>query len=169
MSIFTEMLRAFNLAKIGGKTDCIVPVITTTAVQYTSGDSVGGIIKIADAVKYYNGTAILKAIHVKDASNQKQPLTILIFDSLPTGATATDNSVFAYGTSYPQQIAKVNVVAGDYETVDSKATADIDTIAKGVKSANNGLDLYAVIVTTGTPTYGANSTSLSICFCFLQD
>lgn len=166
---FSDILKAFNLAKIGGKSALITPTITTSAAAYSSGDCVGGFLQIKNSVTSNNGTAILKSILIKDSANQKSPLTILLFNSLPTGATTIDNSAFAYGSSsFPLEIAKINVLSTDYETIDSKATADIDTLGKVLQSYL-GEDLYVIVITTGTPTYGSGSNILSITFGFLQD
>lgn len=166
---FSDILKALNLSKIGGKSALITPTISTTGTTYASGDCVGGVFKLPNSVTSNNGTAILKSILIKDSTNQSVNLTILLFNSLPTGMTAIDNSTFAYGAlSFPLEIAKINVSTSDYETIDSKSTADIDTMSKVLQSLNSE-DLYGVIITTGTPTYGANSTSLSITFGFLQD
>ncbi len=149
----------------------VTPTITTSAGAYASGDNVGGLLILLDSVKNANKSTILKSIHVKDNANQKQPLTILLFNSDPTsGATITDNSAFAYGsTAFPKQIAKFNILAADYETIDSKATADIDTFAKVIQAGTTSSALWAVIITTGTPTYAANSTTLYVTFGFLRD
>ncbi len=165
-----DVLHALNLAKIGGKTVCVTPTITTNSVQYSSGDCIGGLITVPAVMTANNGTALLKNILIKDASNQKAALTILLFNQSPTGMTTTNNSAFAYGsgTGFSSEIAKINVLTTDYETVDSKATADLDVMSKAIQ-ANGSMDLYLVVLTTGTPTYGDNSTSLIITFSFLRD
>lgn len=170
MATLSEVWRKLTTGiTTGGKSITIPVSITTTATPYSSGDCVGTIQTIKDAVTFSNGTAVLKSIQVKDTTNQKAALTILIFDSLPTGMTTTDNSTFAWGsTSIGQEIAKINIDAASYETIDSKAIWDVDTFGKVLKT-NGGLDLYFVVITTETPTYGANSTSLSITFGLLQD
>lgn len=154
---------------IGGKSISVTPTITTTNVPYSSGDVVGGLITLTGASRASSKTSILKSIHIKDDNNQKQPLTFLLFNVDPsTGATIIDNTAFAYGSSaLSKQICKVNVDTTDYETIDSKGIADIDNFNK-VISSNNGT-FYLIILTTGTPTFGANSTSLQITFNFLQD
>jgi len=162
-----DLLRLIDKG-IGGKSISLTPTITTSAGAYSIGDTVGTLLTL-NASRASSKTAILKSIHVKDNANQKQPLTILLFGTDPTtGATITDNAAFAYGSSaFAKQIGKINITAGDYETIDSKATANLDSFSS-VISSNNGT-IYAVVLTTGTPTYAANSTTLYITFNFLQD
>jgi len=175
MTVYSDQSKEY-LSKIltvlqnGERAIDVTPTITTSAGAYTAGDNVGGLLLLLEPIKGLNKNTILKSIHVKDNANQKQPLTILLFNSNPTtGATITDNAAFAYGTtSFPKQIAKINILAADYETIDSKATADIDTYAKVLQS-NDSSSLWAVVITTGTPTYAANATTLYITFGFLRD
>lgn len=167
--MFQQFLHALNLAQIGGKTACVTPLIPTTATQYSSGDCVGGIIQLKGAMSRENGTGIIKSIVVKDNLNQKSALTLLFFNALPTGMTSTDNSAFVYGTTaFYQQVAKVNIASADYETINSKAVLNLDAISTAVQAVGS-TDLYMIIVTTGTPTYAADSASLSITISLLQD
>jgi hypothetical protein len=162
------------IGSVGGKSINVTPTITTSATLYTTGDCVGGVLTLTDAARIDGKQTILQSLHIKDASNQKVPLTILIFESNPTGGTgftATDNAAFSYGSdtaTYAKQIGKINVVAGDYETIDSKATAVISGLGR-IYTPVGSNDLFAVIITTGGPTYGANATSLYATFGFLQD
>jgi hypothetical protein len=171
MSTISEVWRKLTAGiTTGGKSLLIKSPITTSAGAYSSGDCVGTIQQLKDVVTVVNGTAILKSIQVKDTAAQSAALTILIFDSLPLGATTTDNSAFVWGsgTAFTQEIAKINIAATDYESIDSKSIYDSDAFSQVLKT-NGGLDLYYVVITTGTPTYAANSTTLSINFGFLQD
>lgn len=166
----TAILNALNLAKLGAKSAVVTPFITTSAGAYTSGDCVGGLITLSDACDGKYNTATLRSIHVKDSAGQAANLTILLFDKLPSGMTTTDSSAFAYGASdgFSSEIAKINVTSADYETIDSKSVACIDNIAK-LCQANDSPSLYAVIITTGTPTYGSGTDKLSIKFNFWKD
>lgn len=156
-------------AKFGGYTVSITPAITTSAGAYTANDVVGSALVLQSAVRVAGGTCLLKSIVVKDNANQKADLTILIFNSDPSGATTTDNSAFAWGsTSFPNCIAKFNIAAADYETIDSKAIATIDTVSTALQGGST-VNLWAVVITTGTPTYAANATTLYVTFSFLQD
>lgn len=146
----------------------LAPAITTTAPQYTAGDVVGGVLTLTAAVRSSGGAGLLQSLLVTDRANQKAPLTILLFDSAPAG-TYTDNAACpTLGADTAKLIRKVNVVAADYETIGGVAVADLAAVSKVVK-ASGSADLKAVVVTTGTPTYGANATDLSIRFGLLPD
>jgi len=178
MSVYSDQSKQYlqELVKliqkgIGGKTNVIKAPITTTAGAYTAGDNVGGVITLTDAVDAQTGTGILQYIHLKETTNNKLGFEILIFDRHPVtvgGATCTDNRAFAYGSSMPYQVARFSIAAGDYTTLDTKASATSTSSYAPVKSLT-GNTLYAVAVTTGAPTYAANSTTLEIDFGFLKD
>ena len=167
--MFTENLKALNLAQIGGKSICVTPIITTTIGSYSSGDSIGGVITLKDVMARKNGTAILKSVLVMDNDGQSSGLTILFFSSNPTGATANDNSAFSYGNTFFNQIGKINITSDDYEMIDTKSIADIDTYCKLIQNKEDSTNIYAIIISKSSPTYTSGTSSLRINFGFLQD
>lgn len=148
----------------------VTPTVTAGAYNATTKNSVGGKQTLAGAVRTSGGTAILQSVLVTDKGNQKAPLTILLFDSDPTGGTYTDNGQVNLSTDISKVIRRINVTAGDYETIDNSGTdyaiAEVGPISKLVKAAS-GTSLYAVILTTGTPTY-VSTSDLTLRFGFLQ-
>jgi hypothetical protein len=155
-----------------GSSKVVSPTITTTASAYTSGDVVGGVLTLSDAMRKVDGTGLLQSISVIDGANQKAALTILLFNANPSAGTYTDNgacpSFVTNSADRAKLIRKINIAGSDYETIGSIAVAEITAISKHV-SASGSKHLYAIIVTTGTPTYGANSTDLVVRFGFLRD
>lgn len=145
----------------------IIPTITTSAGAYTSGDNVGGLLALTGATRLPNTTSMLTSVHVRDNANQAAALSILLFSSDPsTGATITDNAAFVYGTtSFTKQIGIINVAALDYTVFNNKASASLTGLNRICTSVGSSI-LYAVVVTTGTPTYAANATTLYIDFGF---
>lgn len=149
----------------------VSPTIATPATPYTALDNIGGAQTLASAVRVSGGTSILQSIFVLDRSNQKQPMTILILDGNPNdaGTTLTDNAAITLAAADISRVKRrVDITAADYVTFDHSgtdfATAEITAISKTIKAAS-GTSLYAVIQTTGTPTYAAGA--LTITFGFL--
>ena len=145
----------------------IIPTITTSAGIYSSGDNIGGLLTLSNATRIIGGTCMLDSIHVRDNLNQSAALSILLFSSSPaTGATITDNAAFVYGTTaFTKQIGIINVAALDYTTFNSKSSASLSGLRR-IMTAVGDVNLYAIVVTTGTPTYAANATTLYIDFGF---
>lgn len=156
---------------LGGKSQLLKKAITTTSTPYTAGDCIGGVQTLTTVIDAANLTSILTDVQIKDNSNQSSDLVLLFFDRHPVdvgGATCTDNAAFVYGSSFPYQIGKVEVASADYSTIDSKASILISGVNEVFKSLADGT-VFMVIVAVGTPTYGANSTSLEIDLGFLKD
>lgn len=148
----------------------VTPTVTAGAYNATTKNSVGGKQTLPGAVPISGGISILQSVLVLDKANQKAPLTILLFDSDPSAGTYTDNGQVNLSTDIAKVIRRINVTAGDYETIDNSgadyATAEIGPVSKLVKAAS-GTSLYAVILTTGTPTY-ASASDLTVRFGFMQ-
>lgn len=147
-----------------------IPTISNGAI-YGAGDCIGGIQKLSIAGQGRN-QARLQSVVVQDQSNQKAPLTLLFFSADPTAitvnpATVADNMPFAWGTGGATGtfLGKVDVAAGDYETIGGQAIATKAGLLLPMQVAAPGggvsggpvPSLYIAVVTTGTPTYGSVS------------
>lgn len=156
-----------HIGSIGGNTFTLAVTQTTNASAYEAGDAVGGKITITSAMRTSGGTGVLQSIHLIDKGNQKAAMELLIFDSDPTAATITDDTAFVYSTDISKQIARIPIAASDYVTLNSIATASLGGLSRIVK-ASGSANLYAALVTTGTPTY-ISTSDIIITFGILQD
>lgn len=156
-----------HIGSIGGNTFTLAVTQTTNASAYEAGDAVGGKITITSAMRVSGGTGVLQSIQVIDKGNQKVALELLIFDSDPTAATITDDTAFVYSTDISKQIARIPIAASDYVTLNSIATASIGGLSRIIK-ASGSANLYAALITTGTPTY-ISTSDIIITFGILQD
>lgn len=143
----------------------INPTVSTSPA-YTAGDAVGGKETLTSAVRVSGGYVELDSIEVIDRSNQKPALTILFFDSDPSAATITDNAAFVFSTDISKLVAQVLIAQADYTTTNSIGVACIGAIKKVIK-ASGSANLFAAVVTTGTPTF-AGTTDITIKYGFLQ-
>ena len=133
-----------------------VALTVSTSPAYTAGDSIGGKITIANAVRVSGGVSVLASLEILDRANQKPAGTIYIFNADPTNATLTDNAAFVFSTDDLKVIAQIPVSTSDYVTTNSKATANLSGLARIVGPAS-GTTLYAAFVTTSTPTFAATA------------
>jgi hypothetical protein len=144
------------------------PVITTTGTAYTSGDVVGGLLSFKPG-SGKDGNGEIRSLALSDDTNQSAALTLLFFKSLPAG-TYTDNGAFAWGTGDVNLfIGSIAILTTDYTTFNSKGVVCFPTqlgvqwkIPTDPTGTPNIPILYGVLVTTSTPTYGANSTTLTM-------
>src|SRR5581483_9146543 len=144
----------------------VTPTVSASSA-YTAGDAVGGKQTLTSAARVSGGKPMLESLTIIDKGNQKAALTILFFDADPSAATITDNSAFAWSTDIAKFVGKIDVVTGDYQTIDSKAVATIENLGLILK-ANGSANLYAAVLTTGTPTY-ASTSDLIFRYAFLQN
>jgi hypothetical protein len=144
----------------------VTPTVSTTPA-YTSGDSIGGKITLSNAVRVSAGTGWLTSLQISDLSNQKPTGTILVFNA-DASTTYTDNAAAALSNADAQKIvAQIPVSTGDYTTINNRAVANPMFNPKQVKAAS-GTTLYAIFVTTSTPTF-ASTTDIQLTFGFAQD
>ncbi len=134
----------------------VTPTITASS-PYASGNSVGGKITIASALRVSGGTGMLQSLQLIDKSNSKPALYVAFFNADPTAATLTDKTAFVYSTDITKQIRLISISSGDWVTVNSIATCDIGSIGRIVK-ATTGTSLYAAVILNGsTPTFASSS------------
>lgn len=146
-----------HIGEVGGNSARITLAFTvSTSPAYSTGDVIGGKVTISGALRASGKSAILQDLHLFDAANQKPAGSLLFFNADPAAATTTDNSAFAYSTDTAKQIARVDIAASDWTTIDSKASLHIRNIG-ALLSAASGVDVYAVFVTTSTPTFAATN------------
>lgn len=156
-----------HIGEVGGSSLTVTPTHTVDTAAYTAGDTVGGIITIANAFRASGKESILQSIHILDRSNQKPTGNLLFFNASPSAATTTDNAAFVYSTDDLKEVARVAIVSADYVTINSKAVANLSNLGRQVY-ATTGTSLYVVFVTDGAPDFVA-STDLQISYSFLRD
>lgn len=158
-----------HIGQVGGHTGVIVPTITvSTSPAYSSGDCVGGKLTLSSIVRTAGGTALVQSLFLRDTSNQKAALELLIFNADPTSSTLTDNAAAViHANDIDKIVRRISIAASDYVTIDSKAWTDLSVGGKPIKPAS-GSDMYAALITTGTPTYAA-TTAIGLRLGVLQD
>ena len=156
---------------LGGYTATAAPTITvSTSPAYSAGDLVGGKLTLASILRTSGGTGLLQSLLLRDTSNQKAALELIIFDSDPSSTTFTDNAALSINAADVSKIIRrISIAASDYVTIGSIAVADVGPVSKVLKAAS-GVDLYACLVaaTGSTPTY-ASTSALSLTIGVLQD
>jgi hypothetical protein len=140
------------------KVVAVTPVISTDA--YAANDIVGGKITLTNAMRTAAGTGSLDFLSLVDTSKQNAPMYIHLFKADLAG-TYNDNAPEAVtAADWLNWLGCVSILATDYLTKATASLADLGGIGLKVK-ATSSPNLYALIVTTGTPTYGANALQLT--------
>jgi hypothetical protein len=120
---------------VGASLPVRVTLTASATPNYSTGDSLGGKIVLANAVRVAGGASRLENLLITDNSNQKPSGYIYIFDSDPAVATLTDNAAAVFSTDRSKIIARIDVSAADYITTGTQAVADIPYAGRLLKSA----------------------------------
>lgn len=158
---------------MSGKVSGLYKVITvtptvSTSPAYTANDQVGGIQTITLGDSSEQKLATLLSVSVVDKGKQSAALTIFFFTQLPTIASS-DNAAFDLTDANMLYYAfHINIGSTDYASSASNSAASLtmSSVAKAAMATGNGATaLYAVAMTTGTPTY-ASTTDLQFTYTF---
>jgi hypothetical protein len=177
VSLFTATVQVQNeelaageshIGEVGGSSTVIEVTPTISASPaYSIGDSIGGKIQLAGALRVSGKAALLQSIMIIDRDNQKPSGQLILFNADPTVATLTDNTAVALSTDAGKIVARVPVLNGDYATINGMAFANLSNLGRIVAAAS-GTMLWLAFVTDSTPDFAANNT-LTLQFGFLRD
>lgn len=137
------------------KTITAEPTITVATTAYTASDVVGGLLTFS--LPSASGSGALCQFRLTDAANQKEPYTLYLFDAAPS--TIADDAAAALTIADLKKcIARVDIAAADYTTINSLAIAIVDVVEENAaifyKTDGKG-NLYGYLVAGDTPDYAA--------------
>lgn len=151
-----------HLGEVGGNVIPITVAQTVTASSaYTSGNAVGGLITLANAVRVSgslgaSGTSgLIQDVAVNMKSAQTGQIDLFFFKANPSGSTCTDKTAFVLATAdFDKVIGVAHIV--DWTAGNVASVGQLSNYAKffGLSSATS---LYACAVTRSTPTFTATS------------
>ena len=150
--------------KVGGDTHEIKIDGATIAANgaYADGDLIGGKIELTDAMRVKGGSGYLVSIILKDKSAQNAELDIVLFGKNPQNTVFTDNSPLDVNDTDLDEILGVFKI----ETTDYTDFVDNSVATKSVlvdiKAFANTQNLYAAIISRGTPTYAESALSIKL-------
>lgn len=155
-----------------GKVIQLTPTVDTAI--YASGDQLGSLMELTNAMDDSSGTATIVSVSIHDKAAQSSILQILFFNDAPTIVSA-DNAALNISDAdmATKCVGHVSVVAGDYFALSASSMAcvrNVQLMVNSVKSATNttGKSLWAIIRSGGTPTY-TSTTDLVISVGLKQD
>ena len=129
----------------------VTPTVTTAA--YTAGNVVGGILTFSGVFDSANA-GMLQAIRVRAKSVQTAGLKLYLFPSSPAG-TLTDKTAPALSaTDVFNAIGPFTLGSAD-SGLGTETTWTLEGI--GAAIVGSAANLYGVLVTTGTPTWGSTA------------
>jgi hypothetical protein len=148
----------------------ITPTVSASSA-YTAEDQVGGIQTLDAACQSQGSGATLVSLVVTDKGKQNAALSVFFFDELPTVASVDNGAITITDAEMADKcIGVVSLAAASYVEVagNSVVTAPASSTGLYLKSRDANGKLYAVVKTTGTPTY-ASTSDLVFKYSFIQD
>jgi uncharacterized membrane protein len=137
--------------------------VPTTTGAYSSGQCVGGLLTIPNAVLDSGASAKVVSVTVMDKAKQKIAADLFFLSGSP-GTAPTDKAAADIASADRDlALGSIQIPAGNYADLANCAVGTAMQTGLLVKpSTKNTKDLYAFLVTRGTPTYGANGITLEI-------
>lgn len=139
----------------------VTPVIG--AASFSANDFVGGVLTLDNYLRSSAGLGILTSLVLVDKSKQAAALTVFFFGKTLAGSYADNGAEAITAADWLKCIGFVDVLASDYKTLANASVVSLNLISLGAR-ALIGAPIYALIVTTGTPTYAANALQLTFGF-----
>jgi hypothetical protein len=132
------------------------PTISTSA--YVAGNNVGGLLTFTSAFGAAT-TGVLQSISIAIKSTQSAGFKLYTFASAPTAPT--DHATYAISAADAANILGVYTLpAGDSGLGANSTIYSLDGIGAQIDSSSTSL--YAILVTTGTPTFAALALFVSV-------
>ena len=148
-----------HIGEVSHWSDLIVVTPTIGAAAFSANDVVGGKLTIPGAVRVAAGKGKITGLKLVDASKQNADLLVFIFKTDLAGTYADNAAEAVTAADWLKWIGTIKVLSTDYEQMANASLADL--AFEIPVEASSGTSLYALIVTTGTPTYGANALQLT--------
>jgi len=151
-----------------GKSKIVLATPTLDTSAYASGDRVGSIMEFVGAMDTSSDTGNILSITILDRAALTAALTLLLFKDLPTIASADNAALNITDAEMDKCIGWIPIATADYISATAATIAtvrNVNLLVGAVKSQTNptGTSLFGVLRTTGTPTYAANSLTVSLC------
>lgn len=143
-----------------------IPLVTSSAA-YAVGDQIGSLITIDASAAQTPWVLRSIAVIERVSTPQHQPLTVLFFSDDPDEASADNQSVSFGTTATNELLGRAQVQASDYVTIPggsggftARSMAQVQNL--WVPLTPGLTSIYALVMTTGTPTYGTGTDRLRL-------
>jgi hypothetical protein len=138
-----------------------VTIANGTAI-YAANDNIGGLVTFTDLAKNSQNEiskGYVASLHLQEVGSQAAAVDVYLFENAPTAVT--DNGVYSISSAdLLKAFACISVASADYKTLTLAGGGTIKWAPK--ENLVYGFDkgdgsLYAVVIPSGTPTFGAAS------------
>jgi hypothetical protein len=142
----------------------VVPVVDA-GNAYASGDLIANATAIAAAVRITGGRAILQSLTIIDADAQGVAFSVYFMSTSTSFGTLNGTPDINDANIAAGLLGRVDVVANDYATLSGTKVASLKNIGLVIEVPATTM-WFAIVNSTGTPTFAASS--LKLIFGFAQ-
>lgn len=137
----------------------VTPAAASFATPYSSGDVIGALNEVTNAVETNKEGSLLKSILVLDKANQKSAIDLVFFNSTLANSPGADNAAYAlHDDDVTKLLGRISIAGADYiSSSTTNAEATIKNIDLLLQAAAGTSSIYMLVVSRGTPTYGSAS------------
>src|ERR1019366_3244288 len=140
---------------------CVTPTVTASSA-YTAGNVVGGLITLPGAFLSTN-SGILQSVRLTSKSVQTVEFDVTFFSAIPATAFA-DNAAPSIAAADVALVQPPIKLTGASTGLGTGTTYGLDNIGRPINEI--GSSAYALITTTGTPTF-ASTSDVQLCAAWL--
>ena len=159
-----QQLPSNYIGRFGGVTRevCVSPTVSTGA--YSAGNVVGGLITLPAAFLSTN-SGILQSVRLTLKSVQTAEFDVTSFSAQPA-TVFTDNAAPSIAAAAVALVQPPIKLTGASTGLGTGTTYGADAISRPINEV--GSSAYALITTTGTPTF-ASTSDVQLCAAWLED
>jgi hypothetical protein len=163
-SVRAQQLPSSYIGRFGGVTTevCVTPIVT--AGTYSAGTVGGGMIALPNAFLTANA-GVLQSVRLTSKSAQTAEFDIVFFSALPS-TVFTDYAAPAIVAADALLAQPPIKLTNNYSGLGTDTIYGADAIGRPINEV--GSSAYAVITTTGTPTF-ASTSDITLCAAFGDD
>jgi hypothetical protein len=140
---------------------------------YASGDQIGVPVEIQNAVMDSGALAEVSSLTFHDVAKADQPVDVIFFSQQPS--TGTDNAAWApTAADLALILGAVQIPTTAYSDGAARSVASVSNIGLKIKAgkasiAQSSKSIWVLLVSRGTPNYGAAANTLSLLVGLRQD
>ena len=163
-SVRAQQLPSSYIGRFGGVTTevCVTPIVTAGA--YTAGYVVGGLITLPGAFLSAN-SGVLQSVRLTSKSAQTAEFDVTFFSAQPA-TVFTDKAAPSIAAADVALVQPPIKLTGASTGLGTGTTYGADAISRPINEV--GSSAYALITTTGTPTF-ASTSDVQLCAAWLED
>lgn len=155
---------------IGGFTNVIKKLLATTANSaYSAGNSIGGLITFANAVRT-PGTGIIESVHLWDLDHTAVAMDLLILDQVPSVTPVDHSTWLVTNTDVQKIVGRIAIGSSDWVTYNNIGFVTEKGLGIAVKAtAAAGTNLYGVLLCNASAPTFTGVTNVGVDLGILQD